>query len=159
MMTLAPTWIDTGLALEWLNGCVARHDITTRWFVSFDESRAGFVMMSGNAGHGSFGGDDTVYTAEEIASAIERWATLASGLEACPLFLEALEHHARRANAKGTQLEIIRAKYLIDAMRARIAIAQAEDAPSFAGFKGCQTADYDGEGTAVVLPWEAGHDH
>lgn len=157
-MASAPTWIDAGLALEWLNGCVARHDLTTRWFVSFGESRAGFVMMSGNAGHGSFGGDDTGYTAEEIASAIERWATPASGLEACPLFLEALEHNARHANARGTRLEIIRAKYLIDAMRARVAIAQAEDAPSFGRFKACQAADDDGEGTTVVLPGEAGDD-
>ena len=40
----------------------------------------------------------------------------------------------RLAEASGTPLEIIRAEYLLDAMRARVAIAHAEDAPPFTGY-------------------------
>ena len=129
----ALTWIDAGLACEWQGGRPARYDLTIRWFVTLDEHDTAFVVLSGNAGHGSFGGEDAGYTAVEVASAIERWGTPVAGLETCPQFLEALERHTRHVNAKGTHLEILRAKYRLDAMRARVAIAQAEDEPPFAG--------------------------
>ena len=113
-----------------------------------------------NAGHGSFGGEDAGYTAVEVASAIERWGTPVAGLETCPQFLEALERHTRHVNAKGTHLEILRAKYLLDAMRARVAIAQAEDEPPFAGYAQHQPPDDmdDAKTTTLVLPWEAAYD-
>jgi hypothetical protein len=154
----APTWIDAGLAREWQYGRAARYDLTTRWFVALDESCTSFVVLSGNAGHGSFGGDDTGYTAAEVASSIERCGTPAAGLETCPEFLEALERHARHINAKGTQLEILRARYLFDAMRARVAIAQAEDASPFKGYAQRQPLDDDAEAATLIIPWEAGHD-
>jgi hypothetical protein len=154
----APTWIDAGLAREWQCGRPARYDLTTRWFVALDEGRTAFVVLSGNADHGSFSGEDTGYTAEEVASAIERCATPVAGLETCPEFLEALERHARHINAKGTQLEILRARYLIDAMWARVAIAKAEDASPYKGYAKRQPVDDDAEAATLIIPWEAGHD-
>jgi hypothetical protein len=97
--------------------------------------------MSGNASLSSFGGEDAAYTAEEIASAIERWATPTSGLDATSEFLEALKRNVQRVKAKGAQLEIIRAKYLLDAMRARVAIAQVEDASPFPEYGKYELAD------------------
>lgn len=156
-MAEAPTWIDAGLAREWQRGRPDRYDLTIRWFVGLDEGRTAFVVMSGNAGHGSFGGEDTAYTAEEIAFAIERFGTPVAGLEACPEFLEALERYAQHVNAKGTPLENIRAQYLVDAVRARVAIAQAEDASPFTGYARHQMAD-DTETATLIIPWEMGHD-
>lgn len=156
-MDEAPTWIDAGLARAWQRGSPDRYDPTTRWFVGLDESNTAFEVMSGNAGHGSFGGDDSAYAAEEVAFAIERFGTPVAGLKACPEFLEALERYAERVNAKGTPLENIRAQYLVDAVRARVAIAQAEDASPFTGYARHQMAD-DTETATLIIPWEMGHD-
>jgi len=156
-MKAAPTWIDAGLAYEWQSGRPARYDRTLRWFVSLDQSRTAFVVMSGNAGHGSFGGEDTAYTAKEVASAIERCGTLVAGLETCPEFLEALKRDIQRAKDKGTRLEIIRAKYLLNAMRARLSLARAEDVLPFIRHAEPIHADDDkSESSALIIPWERG---
>ena len=94
---------------------------------------------------------------ERLASAIERWATSISGLEADPQFLEALERNVQKAIATGTRLEIIRSKYLLDAMRARVDIAKAKDALPFAGF-GQPQVEYEGddlvEFAPLILAWD-----
>lgn len=157
-MEAAPTWIDAGVVSEWQAGHPARYDRTDRWFVYLHESHAAFVVLSGNAGHGSFGGEDTGYSAAEIASAIERWGTPIAGLETCPEFLEALERNVKHVSATGARLELIRAKYLLAAMRARVAIAEAIDAPLFTGQGQCLSVDDDegdaGQITSRIVRWE-----
>lgn len=157
MMEVPPTWIDAGLAYAWQAGHPVRHDRTDRWFVYLHESHAAFVVLSGNAGHGSYGGDDCSYSASEIASAIERWGTPVAGLEACPAFFEALDRNLEHAGDRGTRLDIIRAKYLLDAMRARAAIAQAEDALPFTGYGQRLPAD-EADAATLIIPGEANHD-
>jgi hypothetical protein len=125
--------------------------------VFLNDSSTAFIVMSGNAGHGSFGGEDIANSAEEIASAIERFGSPVAGLEACPAFFEALERNSEHAEAKGTRLEIIRGNYLLDAMRARVAIAQAEDAPPFTGYGQRHSVD-EFDAAALSIPWEPGHD-
>lgn len=158
MIDAAPTWIDAGLAREWQSGRSVRYDFTNRWFVALDESCTAFVVMSGDAEHGSFGGDFTGYAAEEIASAIERFGRPVAGLETCPQFLEALERYIERIRAKGTRLEVIRAKYLLDAMQARVAIAQAEDALPFSEFARQVLVEDDAGVATLIVPWEFGND-
>lgn len=159
-METAPTWIDGGMVGEWQAGVPARYDRTDRWFVFIHESQAAFVVQSGNAGHGSFGGEDTGYGAAEVASAIERWSTPVAGLETCPEFLESLEHYVVNLKATGTPLEIVRAEYLLAAMRARVAIAKVMDSTPLAGHKHCLSAKHndggDGTVTTRVVPWGDG---
>ena len=133
-MEAAPTWIDAGMAREWQYGRSARLDLTDRWFVFLDESWSAFTVMSGNASHSSFGGEDSCYDAKEAASAIERWAKPNAGLETCSAFFEALERDLRLAETRGTPLEIVRAKYLLEAMRARAAMAKSADESPFTDF-------------------------
>lgn len=151
------TWIDDRMADQW--GCRNRARFYTgadRWIVYPDESRTAFVVLATNNDHSWIGGDDDCYPALVVAAAIERWSTKRAGLNECPEFIDAMERDMQNAEAKGTRLEIIRAKYLLDAMRARVAIVLAEDAPPFTGHAQHQPCD-DAE-TATLIPWEAGYD-
>ena len=140
-MEVAPTWVDADMALKWQSGRPARLDQTDRWFVFLDESWAAFILMSGNANHSSFGGDDSCYSAKEAASAIERWAKPNAGLEACSAFFEALKRDLRLAETTGTPLDIVRANYLLEAMRTRVAMANVADEPPFTDYGQGQPVD------------------
>ncbi len=153
-MEMAPTWIDAGMAREWQCRRSARLDLTDRWFVFLDESWSAFIVQSGNAGHGSFGGDDSCYDAKEAASAIERWAKPNAGLETGSAFFEALERDLRLAETAGTPLDIVRAKYLLQAMRARAAMAKSADEPPFTDFGKGQPLDL--EDASYLSAREAG---
>jgi hypothetical protein len=130
-----------------------------RWIVSPDESRTAFMVLATNSDQSWIGGDAECYPAHMVAASIERWSTERAGLNGCREFVDALERDMLRAEAKGTRLEIIRTKYLLDAMRARVVVAQAEDAQPFTGCGHHRPADVDDSETAtLIIPWEAGHD-
>jgi hypothetical protein len=153
------TWIEERMAYMWGHGDWATHYTGgARWIVYSDESRTAFVVLATNDDHSWIGGDDTCYSARAVAAAIERWSTQSAGLNESPDFIDALERDLSRAEAKGTRLEIIRAKYLLDAMRARVAIALAEDTSPFSGYAQPVLVEDDAEVATLIIPWEAGHD-
>lgn len=158
-MEAAPTWIDERMAAGWRYGDRARYYTgADRWIVYSDESRTAFVVLPTNSEQSWLGGDDIPYLAFEAAAAIERWSTPRAGLNACPDFIDALERNVQLADAKGTRLEIIRANFLLDAMRARVEVAQAEDAPPFTGYAQPHPVD-DEETATIIIPWGAGYDN
>lgn len=151
------TWIDERMADGWRCGDRARfYTGADRWIVHPDESRTAFVVLAMNSDQSWIGGDDDCYPAHVVGAAIERWSTKSAGLNECPEFIDALGHDMQRAEAKGTRLEILGAKYLFDAMRTRVAIALAEDASPFTGYAQHQSADDGGETATLIIPWEAG---
>ena len=126
------TWIDERMADGWRSGDRAGHySAAARWIVYTDESNTAFVVLATNSDNSWMGGDDTSYPAIEAAAAIERWSTTRAGINKCPEFIDALRVDVLRAEAKGTRLEVVRAKYLLEAMLTRVAIAHAEDAKPF----------------------------
>lgn len=154
------TWIEERMASSWGYGdWAAYYTAAERWIVYPDESCTAFVVLATNGDNSWLGGDDACYCACDVAASIERWSTKSAGLNACPEFIDALEYDLRQAEAKGTRLQVIRARFWLDAMRARVAIAQAEDARPFTGYAQHQSADDDdAETTTLVVPWEVGHD-
>ena len=90
-MQAAPTWIDERMAEAWRSGDRPRHySGAARWIVYLDESRTAFVVLATNSDQSWIGGDDTSYSALEVAAAIERWSAQSAGLNECPEFMEAL---------------------------------------------------------------------
>jgi hypothetical protein len=157
-MQAAPTWIDERMVEVWRGGDRVRHYTgADRWIVYPNESSTAFVVLATNGDQSWIGGDDTSYPAFEVAAAIERWSTIRAGLNECLEFIDALDRNLQLAEAKGARQEIIRAKYLLDAMRARVAIAHAEDAPPFTGYAVHQPVD-DAETATLIIPWEADDD-
>ena len=154
------TWIDERMAYSWRCGdWTAQYTAAARWIVCPDESRTAFVVLATNGDNSWVGGDDTCYSARDVADAINRWSTEGAGLDACPEFIDALEHDLRQAEAKGTRLQVILANFRLEAVRARVAIARAEDAPPFTGYAQRQSFDDDdAETMTLVVPWEVGHD-
>ena len=160
-MQCGPTWIDLRMSKLWEEGDRARHyTCAERWLVCPDVSWTAFTVYPTSSDHSWIGGEDVCYSAFEVAAAIERWSTIHAGLSGCPEFVEALKRDLERAEAKGTRLEIIYAKHLLEAMLARIAIAQAEDAKPFARYR-CppRIGPGDAETAALLSAWEADYDN
>jgi hypothetical protein len=160
MTEVAPTLIDRRMAETWRAGDRARYYTgAERWIVYADESNTTFVVLATNSDRSWIGGDDTSYPAIEVAAAIERWSTTRAGLDKCPNFIDALRVEVLRVEAGGTRLEIIRAKYLLEAMLARVAIGQAEDMMPFSGCGHPLIIKDDDLWTGtIIVPWRAEDD-
>lgn len=157
-MQAAPTWIDRWMAELWRGGDRGRHYTgADRWLIYPDESCTAFMVLATNGEQSWIGGDDTSYSAFEAAAAVERWSTTCCGLNDCLEFVDALHRGIQHAEAKGTRLEVLRAKYLLDAMLARVAIAHAEDAKPFTGYAVHKPFD-DAETATLIVRWEADDD-